>query len=694
MSYYVCKGAKLKCSMGSDQSDLEVVHLERPVKLCGQPMAGIMDHKPMMNIKPFGQCKSLANPTVASATAANYGRLQEMPCIPNTLSPWVNCKINFLVKGQPALLDCSKCMCLWAGVIEITDPGQKLMSCGSSGLGSQDMGAMVGAQNVAATPDNGLALQGAGIGLAAVAGSAVSLGTASQASQGMEAVAGAQAASTQKTLIREVTGPEKAFSRQKRKYEVAKYNVDKKDVTNENKANIKWAVKVAGERIIELADKKGKEKVDIEIFDTWAGKDILVMAYIGELKENVNQKTNIGPLSQGLLIRIVEGKDYALYGRKIEYKVTGYNKDNVNAGDKNRIKWAIKIEEGNQETFKDVNGKEVTGEEITVEINRERINEEITRITVIPYLKKPAETRGKEIVFEIREGHIGEKSAEIIVMPYLNTPTEIVSKKTFMGQNAFENLISKINLLNGMDLSSDTSNDLSINIGVSSGRRCLYQELTDNELSLLIEELMDVMQRHLVIGWAIETIEWAEKTIKWVEEAKGYLKEETLKIRLVNDRANNTGQEANSANQNKRISLVFLSPPTPSNNEFVIIFKVNNVGERSVRELQKFFIHEFRHFWQHKNGAWKGKLIQELNGFPYKDIRTETDAYTIQFEFERKLNIGIDVSEINLKKIFEDTEKNNHGSEKEDKLKTGFLRMNGYSKEAGYIDPYYDLLKN
>ena len=182
MSYYVCKGAKLKCSMGSDQSDLEVVHLERPVKLCGQPMAGIMDHKPMMNIKPFGQCKSLANPTVASATAANYGRLQEMPCIPNTLSPWVNCKINFLVKGQPALLDCSKCMCLWAGVIEITDPGQKLMSCGSSGLGSQDMGAPAGAQNLAATPGNGLALHGAGIGLAAVAGSAVSQGTASQAS--------------------------------------------------------------------------------------------------------------------------------------------------------------------------------------------------------------------------------------------------------------------------------------------------------------------------------------------------------------------------------------------------------------------------------------------------------------------------------------------------------------------------------
>ncbi len=128
MPYYVCKGAKLKCSMGSDQSDLEVMHLEKPVNLCSQPMAGIIDHKPMMNIKPFGQCKSLANPVVASATAANYGRLQEMPCIPNTQSPWLNGKIDVLVKGQPALQDSSKCMCLWAGVIEIADAGQKTVS--------------------------------------------------------------------------------------------------------------------------------------------------------------------------------------------------------------------------------------------------------------------------------------------------------------------------------------------------------------------------------------------------------------------------------------------------------------------------------------------------------------------------------------------------------------------------------------
>ncbi|MDR0516491.1 MAG: DUF4280 domain-containing protein, partial [Fibromonadaceae bacterium] len=129
MAYYVCKGAKLKCSMGSEQSELEVVHMEKPVLLCGKPMANIMDYKPMVNIKPFGQCKSLANPVVAAATAANYGRLQEMPCIPNT-SPWIPGKPNLLVKGQPALMDNCKCMCMWASPIGITDAGQSTVKDG------------------------------------------------------------------------------------------------------------------------------------------------------------------------------------------------------------------------------------------------------------------------------------------------------------------------------------------------------------------------------------------------------------------------------------------------------------------------------------------------------------------------------------------------------------------------------------
>ena len=124
MPYYVCKGAKLKCSMGDQQSDLGVIHPVKPVYLHGENMANIMDYKPMMNIMPFGQCKSMANPTVAAATAANQGKLQPMPCIPNTTSPWMSGKTNVLVKGQPTLMNNDKLMCMWAGSIEITNEGQ------------------------------------------------------------------------------------------------------------------------------------------------------------------------------------------------------------------------------------------------------------------------------------------------------------------------------------------------------------------------------------------------------------------------------------------------------------------------------------------------------------------------------------------------------------------------------------------
>jgi len=124
MPNYVCKGAKLKCSMGSSQSDLNVLHVGKTVSLGRNFMANIQDNKPMMNIMPFGQCKSILNPTVAAATAANFGVLREMPCIPNTTAPWMPGNAKVLMKGQPALMETDKLLCMWAGVIEITNEGQ------------------------------------------------------------------------------------------------------------------------------------------------------------------------------------------------------------------------------------------------------------------------------------------------------------------------------------------------------------------------------------------------------------------------------------------------------------------------------------------------------------------------------------------------------------------------------------------
>ena len=131
MPKYVNSKAKLKCSMGSGKSVLGASPPVHSVNLRGGKMATVMEHKPMINIKPFGKCKSLANPAVAAATAACNGKLQEMPCIPNTPAPWLNGKMNVQVNGKPALTDNCKCMCLWGGVIKIADAGQKTVSDGA-----------------------------------------------------------------------------------------------------------------------------------------------------------------------------------------------------------------------------------------------------------------------------------------------------------------------------------------------------------------------------------------------------------------------------------------------------------------------------------------------------------------------------------------------------------------------------------
>jgi predicted chitinase len=114
-------------------------------------MANIMDYNLGVNITPFGLCGSLVNPTVASATAANSGVLQRMPCIPQIPLPWLDGEKGVSVNGQPALLDTSTCKCTWApaGAIEIKDAGQNVVSCG--GQGSPNSGSNAATAGAGAT---------------------------------------------------------------------------------------------------------------------------------------------------------------------------------------------------------------------------------------------------------------------------------------------------------------------------------------------------------------------------------------------------------------------------------------------------------------------------------------------------------------------------------------------------------------
>jgi hypothetical protein len=114
-------GAMMMCSFGMAPSTLAV--LDPTVTAEGPLAANIMDHMPMVNIPPFGMCMSIANPTVAAATAAALGVLTPMPCIPNTAAPWVPGDPTVLVRDMPALTQTSTCMCTWGGVISITMAG-------------------------------------------------------------------------------------------------------------------------------------------------------------------------------------------------------------------------------------------------------------------------------------------------------------------------------------------------------------------------------------------------------------------------------------------------------------------------------------------------------------------------------------------------------------------------------------------
>jgi len=119
----VINNALLQCSFGVAPSPLTVIPQGQPVQIENQFAATIMDHIPMANIKPFGMWSSLANPTVASATAAALGVLTPMPCVPLTSAPWIPGVPTVQVNNQFMLDNNCTLMCNWGGVIKVQAPG-------------------------------------------------------------------------------------------------------------------------------------------------------------------------------------------------------------------------------------------------------------------------------------------------------------------------------------------------------------------------------------------------------------------------------------------------------------------------------------------------------------------------------------------------------------------------------------------
>ena len=122
MAMNTCMGATMMCTFGVAPSTL--VPTFKPVLTSNMLAANIMDHVPLMNIPTFGMCSCPGNPVVAAATAAAFGVLTPMPCIPNTPAPWVPGAPNVILSNAPALNNTSQLVCMWGGVITFTNPGQ------------------------------------------------------------------------------------------------------------------------------------------------------------------------------------------------------------------------------------------------------------------------------------------------------------------------------------------------------------------------------------------------------------------------------------------------------------------------------------------------------------------------------------------------------------------------------------------
>ena len=121
---YVCTGATLKCTMGTNTSKLKAT--PKNVTLTEKDQANISDYISMINIPSFGRCRSLGYPPTASATAANHGKLTPMPCVPGTCPKWQAIDKDSLICGEPALLESATLKCTYGGTITIVDCGQTL----------------------------------------------------------------------------------------------------------------------------------------------------------------------------------------------------------------------------------------------------------------------------------------------------------------------------------------------------------------------------------------------------------------------------------------------------------------------------------------------------------------------------------------------------------------------------------------
>ncbi|MDC3953881.1 DUF4280 domain-containing protein [Polyangium jinanense] len=129
MAVQIASGATAMCSFGMAPASIMVL----PANMVNATAsaANIADMVTATNVLPFGACTSMANPTVASATAAAMGVLTPMPCVPVPAGTWLPGSTKVMLKSLPTLHNSCQLMCSYGGVIQILSPGQfKVMAGG------------------------------------------------------------------------------------------------------------------------------------------------------------------------------------------------------------------------------------------------------------------------------------------------------------------------------------------------------------------------------------------------------------------------------------------------------------------------------------------------------------------------------------------------------------------------------------
>lgn len=115
---YVVDGATIKCSQGIGDSTLKRT-MDNTVFLHDKTFLNVAESKPYTNIVPFSLCKSPQNPAVIAANGS------PSTCNPNICMKWMNGKTDLSIKGEKVLKSDCKLSCLFGGMIQIVDDGQR-----------------------------------------------------------------------------------------------------------------------------------------------------------------------------------------------------------------------------------------------------------------------------------------------------------------------------------------------------------------------------------------------------------------------------------------------------------------------------------------------------------------------------------------------------------------------------------------